>query len=121
MFLRGNLSVMLIVISLLLGAVALMVTPREEWPSVWPEGGFGQIRGFAVAGTDKKWHRAAAKIVGNTVTVKSPNVKQPVAVRYAWADNPDCNLFNRAGIPASPFRTDDWSVAEPQPQPKRRR
>ena len=97
------------------------VTPREDWPStILPEGGFGQIRGFAVAGADKKWHRAAAKIVGDTVVVASSEVKQPVAVRYAWADNPDCNLFNRAGIPASPFRTDDWPVAEPQ-QPKRRR
>jgi len=93
---------------LVVNAGGAMVTPREEWPSVWPEGGFGQIRGFAVAGADKKWHRAAAKIIGNTVVVKSPEVKQPVAVRYAWADNPDCNLFNRAGIPASPFRTDDW-------------
>ncbi|MBI5687903.1 MAG: sialate O-acetylesterase [Verrucomicrobia bacterium] len=87
-----------------------LVTPRADSPSVWPEGlgGFGTIRGFAVAGADKKWHRAAAKIVGDTVVVKSPEVKQPVAVRYAWADNPDCNLYNRAGIPASPFRTDDW-------------
>jgi len=87
-----------------------MVTPREEWPSVWPEGGFGTIRGFAVAGADKQWHRAAAKIVGNTVVVTSPEVKQPAAVRYAWETNPDCNLYNRAGLPASPFRTDDWPV-----------
>ncbi|MFA5190699.1 MAG: sialate O-acetylesterase [Verrucomicrobiia bacterium] len=86
-----------------------LVTPREDWPSTTlPEGGFGQIRGFAVAGADKQWHRAYAKIVGDTVVVKSLEVKQPVAVRYGWADNPDCNLFNRAGIPASPFRTDDW-------------
>ncbi|MCX6906614.1 MAG: hypothetical protein NTY01_01085, partial [Verrucomicrobia bacterium] len=100
-----------------------LVTPRVDSPNVWPEGlgGFGQIRGFAVAGADKKWHRGFAKIIGNTVVVKSPEVKQPVAVRYAWADNPDCNLYNRAGIPASPFRTDDWPVAEPQPQPKQRR
>ncbi len=97
-----------------------LVTPREDWPATLPEGGFGTIRGFAVAGADKQWHRAAAKIIGNTVVVASPEVKQPVAVRYAWADNPDCNLYNRAGIPASPFRTDDWSVAAPQ-QPKRRR
>ncbi|MBI5395773.1 MAG: sialate O-acetylesterase [Verrucomicrobia bacterium] len=107
---------------LVVNAGGAMVTPREEWPSVWPEGGFGQIRGFVVAGADKKWHRAAAKIIGNTVVVKSPEVKQPVAVRYAWADNPDCNLYNRAGLPASPFRTDDWKIAPPQPlQPKARR
>jgi sialate O-acetylesterase len=99
-----------------------LVTPRADSPSVWPEGldGFGTIRGFAVAGADKKWHRAAAKIVGDTVVVKSPEVPQPVAVRYAWADNPDCNLYNRAGLPASPFRTDDWPVAEPQQPAKRR-
>jgi sialate O-acetylesterase len=104
-----------------------LVTPRADSPSVWPEGlgGFGQVRGFAVAGADKKWHRAAAKIVADTVVVKSPGVKRPVAVRYAWADNPDCNLYNRAGLPASPFRTDNWEVALPQPvrppQPKARR
>jgi sialate O-acetylesterase len=87
-----------------------LVTPRADSPGVWPEGlgGFGTIRGFAVAGADRKWHRAAAKIIGDSVVVKSPEVKQPVAVRYAWADNPDCNLYNRAGLPASPFRTDDW-------------
>ena len=99
-----------------------LVTPRADSPTVWPEGlgGFGTIRGFAVAGEDKQWHRAAAKIVGDTVIVASPEVKQPVAVRYAWADNPDCNLFNRAGIPASPFRTDDWPVAAPQKVKQRR-
>jgi len=98
-----------------------MVTPREEWPSVWPEGGFGTIRGFAVAGADKQWHPAFAKIIGNTVVVKSPEVKQPVAVRYAWADNPDCNLYNRVGLPASPFRTDDWPVNLPEPVQRTRR
>ncbi len=99
-----------------------LVTPREDWPhTTLPENaGFGQIRGFAVAGEDKQWHRATAKIVGNTVIVSSPDVKQPVAVRYAWAENPDCNLFNRAGIPASPFRTDDWPVAAPQKIKQRR-
>jgi sialate O-acetylesterase len=93
-----------------------LVTPRVEWPTVWPPGGtgFGQIRGFVVAGADKQWHHAAAKIIGNTVVVTSPEVKQPVAVRYAWADNPDCNLYNRAGLPASPFRTDNWPVKLPE-------
>jgi sialate O-acetylesterase len=93
-----------------------LVTPREEWPTVWPPGGtgFGQVRGFAVAGADKQWRHAAARIIGNTVIVTSPEVKQPVAVRYAWADNPDCNLYNRAGLPASPFRTDNWPVKLPE-------
>ena len=68
----------------------------------------GDLKGFAIAGADKKWVRATAKISGATVVVSSPEVKEPQAVRYAWANNPDCNLQNGAGIPASPFRTDDW-------------
>lgn len=66
------------------------------------------LKGFAVAGADKKFVFADAKIVGQTVVVSSREVAQPVAVRYAWASNPDCNLYNDAGLPASPFRTDDW-------------
>ena len=68
----------------------------------------GTLKGFAVAGTDRKFVWADAKIVGKTIVVSSPKVKQPVAVRYAWADNPVCNLYNKAGLPASPFRTDTW-------------
>ena len=68
----------------------------------------GALKGFAIAGADKKWVRAAAKIEGNRVIVSSPEVKAPAAVRYAWADNPDFNLYNGAGLPASPFRTDAW-------------
>ena len=65
-------------------------------------------KGFAVAGEDKKWVRAEAKIDGDKVIVSSKDVAKPVAVRYAWADNPACNLYNGANLPASPFRTDDW-------------
>jgi sialate O-acetylesterase len=68
----------------------------------------GELKGFAIAGADKKWVRATAKIQGTKVVVSSPEVTQPVAVRYAWADNPAFNLYNGAGLPASPFRTDDW-------------
>jgi sialate O-acetylesterase len=64
--------------------------------------------GFAIAGDDKKWVWADAKIEGSTVVVSSPQVANPVAVRYAWHINPICNLYNQAGLPASPFRTDDW-------------
>jgi len=71
------------------------------------EGG-GQLKGFAVAGADKKFVWADAKIEGDTVVVGSDKVSEPVAVRYAWADNPVCNLYNKEGLPASPFRTDDW-------------
>lgn len=66
------------------------------------------LLGFAVAGDDRVFHWAKAKIDGDIVIVSSENVKKPVAVRYAWANNPVCNLFNEAGIPAAPFRTDKW-------------
>ncbi|MBN2310620.1 MAG: sialate O-acetylesterase [Candidatus Hydrogenedentes bacterium] len=66
------------------------------------------LRGFAVAGEDKRWVWADARIEGRTVIVSSPLVENPVAARYAWADNPACNLYNGEGLPASPFRTDDW-------------
>ena len=66
------------------------------------------ITGFAIAGEDKIYHWATAEIKGNTIVVSSNEVKKPVAVRYAWANNPINNLINEAGLPASPFRTDDW-------------
>jgi sialate O-acetylesterase len=68
--------------------------------------GGGPLRGFAIAGEDRRFVWAKAAIEGETVVVWSPEVPKPVAVRYAWADNPDCNLGNRAGLPASPFRSD---------------
>ncbi|MFM7181228.1 MAG: sialate O-acetylesterase [Verrucomicrobiales bacterium] len=68
----------------------------------------GELKGFAIAGADKIWHWADARIEGETVIVSSSQVKAPVAVRYGWADHPVCTLFNGAGLPASPFRTDDW-------------
>jgi sialate O-acetylesterase len=67
-----------------------------------------ELRGFTIAGADRKFVWADAKIEGNTVVVSSPKVTEPVAVRYAWATNPICNLFNKEGLPASPFRTDTW-------------
>ncbi|MDR2622450.1 MAG: sialate O-acetylesterase [Dysgonamonadaceae bacterium] len=67
-----------------------------------------EVKGFAIAGSDHVFHWANAVIEGNKVIVGSPEVKFPVAVRYAWADNPVCNLYNGAGLPASPFRTDNW-------------
>ena len=68
----------------------------------------GPLKGFAIAGADRKFVWADAVIDGETVVVSSPRVMEPVAVRYAWASNPVCNLYNGAGLPASPFRTDDW-------------
>ncbi len=70
---------------------------------------FGYLRGFEIAGADKKFYYAKAEIEGSRVVIYNPNVKNPVAVRYAWSDAPtDANLYNSAGFPASPFRTDDW-------------
>ncbi|HWI91404.1 MAG TPA: sialate O-acetylesterase [Flavisolibacter sp.] len=67
-----------------------------------------ELTGFAIAGKDKKFYWANAIIEGNEVIVYCDNVAEPIAVRYAWADNPDCNLINSEGLPAVPFRTDDW-------------
>ena len=66
------------------------------------------LKGFAIAGEDHRFVWADARIDGDTVIVSSPGVPNPVAVRYAWADNPLANLYNKAGLPASPFRTDNW-------------
>lgn len=68
----------------------------------------GNVKGFAIAGADRKFHWADAVIQGATVIVSSAEVAHPVAVRYAWGDSPICNLYNREGLPATPFRTDDW-------------
>jgi len=69
----------------------------------------GALKGFVIAGEDKKWMPAQAIIEGDKIIVSSGDVKKPLAVRYAWSGNPDCNLYNGAGLPASPFRTDDWN------------
>jgi sialate O-acetylesterase len=68
-------------------------------------------KGFAVAGADHKFVWAEAKIVApNRIEVWSSSVAQPLAVRYAWADNPVCNVQNAEGLPLTPFRTDDWNT-----------
>jgi hypothetical protein len=68
----------------------------------------GPLTGFVVAGADRRWSPAQARLVGNTVVISAPDVPAPVAARYAWENFPTCNLYNGAGLPASPFRTDDW-------------
>ncbi len=71
--------------------------------------GLQKLKHFAVAGKVKKFVWAKAKIKGNKVIVWNPDVKNPAAVRYAWADNPEeANLYNKEGLPAAPFRTDNW-------------
>jgi sialate O-acetylesterase len=67
-----------------------------------------KLIGFFIAGDDKKWIEADASIDGDNVIVSSAQVPKPVAVRYGWANSPRCNLYNKEGLPASPFRTDDW-------------
>lgn len=65
--------------------------------------------GFAIAGEDRKWVWAKANVTGpNTIEVSAAEVPEPVAVRYAWSDNPVCNVYSAEGLPVTPFRTDDW-------------
>ena len=66
------------------------------------------LKGFTIAGADRKFYWANAVIEGDEIIVNCPDVKYPVAVRYAWAQNPICNLYNGVELPASPFRTDFW-------------
>lgn len=72
---------------------------------------------FSIAGKDRRWHWAEARVEGATIIVSSPEVADPVAVRYAWQANPAATLYNGAGLPAVPFRTDDWpdSTANAKP------
>ncbi len=77
-----------------------------------------ELKGFAISGSDRKWVWAKAEIEGNDVVVSAPGVTSPIAVRYDWAPSPTGNLYNKEGLPASPFRTDDWddAVATPKSQ-----
>ncbi len=78
----------------------------------------GDLKGFAICGEDKKWVCGKAEIQGDTVAVSNPEVKKPVAVRFGWADFPVVNLWNKDGLPASPFRTDDFDmITKPKPKP----
>lgn len=70
-----------------------------------------ELEGFELCGADGRWVFADARIEGDAVSVSSPGVPRPVAVRYGWADNPLCNLENGAGLPAAPFRTDDFPLS----------
>ncbi|BDI30166.1 9-O-acetylesterase [Capsulimonas corticalis] len=97
------------------GLTVSTVTPLSDYltrtgaftPTVDPSP-TAAVKGFAVAGDDHKWYWADAVIDGDTIVLSSPSVASPVAVRYAWANNPVTNLYNKAGLPAVPFRTDDW-------------
>jgi sialate O-acetylesterase len=90
-----------------------MVIQFDDIGSGLVEQGGEPLKTFAIAGADRQFVEAQAVIVGDTVVVSSEKVPEPGAVRYAWANNPvGCNLFNKEGFPASPFRTDDWAPSE---------
>lgn len=72
----------------------------------------GELTGFTIAGEDKKFHHAKAKIEGETVVVTSDAVSDPKAVRLGWSNYPVMNLRNKEGLPAHPFRSDDWEVVK---------
>ena len=80
---------------------------RANGDTPWPQ---DKLVGFAIAGEDHQWHDAEARIEGDSVIVSSPVVTKPIAVRYAWANSPRCNLYNRENLPAVPFRSDDWPM-----------
>jgi sialate O-acetylesterase len=86
----------------------LVIGSAPARPGVPPSKTETELKGFAIAGMDKQWAWARAEISGDRVIVWNDTVAHPVAVRYAWGDNPECNLYNEEGLPASPFRTDDW-------------
>ena len=70
----------------------------------------GELKGFAIAGEDRKFVWGKARVDGDKVIVSHPDISRPVAVRYGWADYPVVNLWNKNGLPASPFRTDDFPM-----------
>jgi sialate O-acetylesterase len=87
-----------------------MVISFDDIGSGLVEQGGTPLKTFAIAGADQQFVEAQAVIVDDSVIVSAGEIIDPVAVRYAWADNPvGCNLFNKEGFPASPFRTDDWT------------
>lgn len=98
-----------------------MVTTDERFDGKKQSLGFGwrvkdgstrdaEVLGFTIAGADRKFHTAKAKIDGNRVIVSCDQVPEPVAVRYGWANHPVCNLFSTLGVPASPFRSDEFPL-----------
>jgi sialate O-acetylesterase len=92
------------------GPAARQATTRDGQVVVWFDHAkglhfrVGELRGFELAGEDRRFVPAAGRIDGSTVVLQTPDVARPVWVRYAWRDNPDCCLYNDEGLPASPFR-----------------
>ena len=94
------------------GPMYRMVTPDPDGIRVWFDHSKGmvarggELKGFQIAGADKKYVPATARIDGDTIVVSGSGIANPVYVRYAWAAVPDANLFNAAGLPASPFTSE---------------
>jgi len=90
------------------GKLKLVFEPNSTGLGLEARG--GELKGFAICGEDRKFVWANAEISGKTVVVSSPEVPKPVAVRYGWADCPVVNFWNKNGLPATPFRTDDFPM-----------
>lgn len=90
----------------------IIVTFENCYEGLRVNGGQASLKGFVIAGSDQQFLPAIkAQIIGpNQIALSNPAIDRPVAVRYAWARNPDCNLANSVGLPASPFRTDDFDI-----------
>ncbi|HSI86316.1 MAG: sialate O-acetylesterase [Candidatus Methylacidiphilales bacterium] len=88
------------------GGLTISTSPWQQ--PAYPKPSTTELKGFAIAGEDKQFQWAEAKIEGDTIVVSSDKVPKPVAVRYGWDDDPEVNLYNKEGLPASPFRTDNW-------------
>jgi sialate O-acetylesterase len=97
------------------GAGLTIASAPSTQPGVPQEQPASEVKGFSIAGDDHHFVWAQAKIEGpDTIAVWSDEVPHPAAVRYAWANNPECNLYNKEGLPASPFRTDTWTTSAPK-------
>jgi len=99
---------------LIIGAAPSTVAGAPAEPAA------AELKGFSIAGEDQVFYWAKASIDGDGVVVSCPEVKEPKAVRYGWANNPEVNLYNKEGLPACPFRTDDWVKAQPTSTPRPR-
>jgi sialate O-acetylesterase len=96
------------------GLVAKKLVPTQAKGGAWRidrDAKDIELTGFAICGKDHKFVNATAVIKGEEVVVSNPDVKDPIAVRYGWAQHPICGLFNTDGLPASPFRTDDFPAS----------
>jgi len=88
----------------------IIVTFKKSFSSLIVKDRYGYLKGFEIAGEDQHFYFSKAILDGNNITLQNDKVPNPIAVRYAWSNNPDSNLYNGADLPASPFRTDTWKL-----------